>query len=109
MEVSVTEFILEGIVPLLGVVLSFAMVIAVVVIITRGRERRLEIQAELQSKLIEKFGSATELADFLASPVGRQFVNGVQTANITVVRDRILAGYRRGILLSFVGLGFLIL
>jgi hypothetical protein len=103
------EFLQEGIFPLLGMLLSFAMVVFIVLIVTRARQRRLELQTELQSKLIEKFGSSVELVNFLQSPVGRQFVNGVQTGNIVRMQDRILAGYRSAIVLSFLGLAFIAL
>jgi hypothetical protein len=103
------EFIWEGVFPLLGMLLTFGMVVFIVLIITRARQRRLELQTELQSKLIEKFGSATELAAFLQSPTGRQFVNGVQTGNRIMVQDRILAGYRRAIVLSFFGVAFIVM
>ncbi|MGZ8830969.1 MAG: hypothetical protein ACXW2Q_11405 [Thermoanaerobaculia bacterium] len=103
------DFLLQGVLPLLGMLLGFGMVVFVVLIITRGRQRRLEMQTELQSKLIEKFGSATELAAFLQSPTGRQFVNGVQTGNRVMIQDRILAGYRRAIVLSFFGVAFIVL
>jgi hypothetical protein len=96
-------------VQLLGMILSFGMVLSIVIVITKARQRRLEIQADLQSKLIEKFGSTAELIEFLQSPVGRQFVNGVQTGNTIMVRDRVLSGYRRAIVLSFFGGAFIVL
>lgn len=100
---------LEVFLPILAMLLSFGMVAFIVLVITRARQRRLEIQSELQSKLIEKFGSATELVTFLQSPVGREFVNGVQTGNTVLVRDRIVSGYRRAIVLSFFGAAFVAL
>lgn len=101
------EFIKEGLIPLLGMLLSFAGIIAVVWIATHSRQRRTEVQAELQSKLIDKFGTTTELVEFLQSPAGKQFVTGVQTTSKVIVRDRVLAGYSRAIILSFLGAGFI--
>lgn len=103
------EFITEGLIPLLGMTLSFAGVVAIVWIVTRGRQRRVEIQAELQTRLIDKFGSTNELVEFLQSPAGKSFVNGVQSTNKGVVRDRILAGYSRAIILSFLGAAFVVM
>jgi hypothetical protein len=100
---------MDGVIPLMGMLLSFTAAIAIMVIITRARQRKLEIQAELQSKLIEKFGSTNELVTFLQSPAGRQFVSGVQSGNVTLMRDRVLAGYRRAIILSFFGAAFVTL
>jgi hypothetical protein len=107
--VEARRFLIEGIIPLVGMLLSFVTVFAIVLVITRARQRRAEIQAELQSKLIEKFGSTAELVAFLQSNVGRQFVNGVQRGGTTLVHDRVLAGLRRAIIVSFLGLGFLAL
>ena len=103
------DFILEGLIPLLAVLMSFVLVGVIVLVISRSRLRRLELQAEVQSKLIEKFGSSAELLAFLQSPTGKQFVNGVQTGNAVHLRDRMLAGYSRAIVLSFLGAAFLAL
>ena len=103
------EFVTEGLIPLLGMLLSFGAVIAIVLIVTRSRQRRIEIQADLQAKLIDKFGSSTELVTFLQSPAGKQFVNGVQTGNTVMMRDRIASGFSRAIILSFLGAAFIVL
>ena len=103
------ELALKGFLPIIGMILSFAMVITIIIIVSRARERRLQIQAELQAKLIEKFGTTTELVTFLQSPVGRQFVNGVQSGNARLIQERVLSGYRRAIILSFIGVAFLVL
>ena len=70
------------------------------------RKRRLELQAEVQTKLIERFGSTPELIEFLKSESGREFVTGVQKGAIVVTQERVLAGIRRAIILTFLGLGF---
>jgi hypothetical protein len=81
----------------------------IVLAVSRARMRRLEIQAEMQSKLIDKFGSTGELASFLQSEVGQQFVNGVQTVGVRNVHDRAGSAVRSGIVLTALGLGFLAL
>jgi hypothetical protein len=101
-------FLLEGIIPLVGMLLSFGLIYAIVVILARARQRRIELQVELQSKLIEKFGSTAELMTFLESPVGRQFVSGVQSAR-TATRNVMAVGIRRAIIVSFLGAGFIAL
>jgi hypothetical protein len=103
-----TELGREVFIPLLGMLLSFGLAIAIVVIVTRARQRRLEIQADLQSKLIEKFGSTSELITFLESSAGRQFVNGVQNTR-TIARNVMAVGIRRAIIVSFLGAGFIVL
>jgi hypothetical protein len=71
------------------------------------RQRRLELQADVQTKLIERFGSSTELVEFLKSNTGREFVHGVQRGSIGAVHEKIVSGIRKAIILSFVGIGLL--
>jgi hypothetical protein len=101
----------EGLVfiPIIGILSSSAMVILVVWLVTRSRQRRVEVQVEMQSKLIDRFGSAPELVQFLHSPAGRQFVTGVQLAPSLLTRERILSGFTRSIVLTALGLAFLFL
>ncbi len=96
-------------IPIIGILSSSAMVILVVYFVTRGRQRRVEAQVEMQTKLIDRFGSAPELVNFLHSPAGRQFVTGVQSAPEVLTRERILSGFTRGVVLSTLGLAFLFL
>ncbi len=103
------EFIQEGLIPLLATLMSFVIVGLIVMVVSRSRLRRLELQADVQSKLIEKFGTSAELLAFLQSDTGRQFVNGVQKGNTVILRDRIASGLSRAILLSFLGAAFIAL
>ena len=94
-------------IPIVSVVSSSAMIVLIVYFVTRGRARRAEVQAEVQTRLIDRFGTAPELIDFLQSPAGRQFVSGVQSAPATLARERILSGFTRAIVLSMLGAAFL--
>ncbi len=73
---------------------------------TQARNRRAQMQAEVQTKLIEKFGTASEFVQFLQSPAGRQFLAGTPQA---AARYKVFGGIRTGILLTFLGAGFLLL
>ena len=101
--------VVEGVTVIVTMILSFGTFLAVVMIVVRARQRRQELQAEVQSKLIEKFSSSKELVDFLHSQTGREFVSGVQAGSRIVAGDRVLAGIRRSIVLGFAGFGFLAL
>ena len=103
------EFIVDGLIPLVGMLMSFVVFGVIVLTISKARTRRLELQADVQSKLIEKFGTSAELVAFLQSETGRQFVNGVQKGNTVMLRDRITAGFSRAIILAFLGAAFIVL
>jgi hypothetical protein len=92
------------IVALLGFYGTIAYVAGVVV---RGRQRRTELAAEVQTKLIDRFGSAPELIDFLQSEAGERFVSGFHDAPRNATREKIISGMRRGIVVSLLGLGLL--
>ena len=96
-------------IAIMGMLTSTAMVVLIVYMVARSRQRRIEIQAEVQTKLIDRFGSAPELVEFLQSPAGRQFVSGVQGAPGVLARDRIMSGFTRSIVLSMLGVAFLAL
>jgi len=101
----------EGMVfiPIIGTICSTVMVVMVVWLVTRSRQRKAEVQVEMQSKLIDRFGSAPELIQFLQSTAGQQFVSGVQSAPALLTRERILTGFTRAIVLTMLGLAFLFL
>ena len=94
-------------IPIMGMLTSTAMVVLIVYFVARSRQRRMEVQAEVQSKLIDRFGSAPELIEFLQSPAGRQFVSGVQGVPGALARERIMSGFTRSIVLSMLGAAFL--
>ena len=91
-------------IPILGILSSSATVVLIVYFVSRAKARRAEVQAEVQSRLIDRFGTAPELIDFLQSPAGRQFVGGVQSSTALLTRERILSGFNRAIVLSMLGL-----
>jgi hypothetical protein len=96
-------------VSIVGIIFGTISWMIIVVAFFFWRQRRLQVQAEIQTKLIERFGSSPELVTFLNSQAGRDFVNGVQTGTVTVVRDQVLNSIRRAIVLTFLGLAFLAL
>ena len=94
-------------IPIIGTIATGVTVVMVVFYVTRARQRRVEAQVEMQSKLIDRFGSAPELVTFLHSPAGRQFITGVQSAPEVLTRERIMTGFTRAVVLSTLGLAFL--
>ena len=100
-------------IAIVAIIFGNLVFLSIVLAWWRTRQRKLELQAEVQSKLIERFGSTPELVQFLQSEAGRDFVNGVQVGSVGNTKDRtrdsILTGVRRSVLLSFLGLGFVFL
>src|SRR5688500_12030387 len=96
-------------IPIVAIIANCAMVVLIVFFVARSRQRRFEVHAEVQTKLIDRFGSAPELIEFLQSPAGREFVSGVQSAPVILARERILSGFSRAIILSMLGAAFLAL
>ena len=97
----------------LGAAVSSLAIIAVFGVVAlamfRSKQHRAELQAQIQSKLIDRFQSAPELIDFLKSPTGQEFVSGVRVQQAAVVSRRMLGGIRAAIFLAILGLGFLVL
>jgi hypothetical protein len=89
-------------IPIVSIIGSFTMIVAIVWFITRARQRTAQYRAEVQMKMIERFGSASEFTQFLDSPAGKQFLNEPRKT----ARDRALGGIRTGIILLFIGIGF---
>jgi hypothetical protein len=89
-------------IPIVALSGSFLMIVAVVWLITRSKQRGAQYRAEVQMKMIDKFGSVTEFTQFLESPAGRQFLNEPRRS----ARDRAIGGVRTGIILLFIGCGF---
>ena len=96
-------------IPIVAIITNCAMVVLIVYFVARARQRRFEVHAEVQTKLIDRFGSAPELIEFLQSPAGREFVAGVQSAPVILARERIVSGFSRSIILSMLGAAFLAL
>lgn len=96
-------------IPIIGILGSSVTAVLIVYFVAKARARRAEVQAEVQAKLIDRFGTAPELIEFLQSPAGRQFVTGVQSAPAVMARERILSGFTRSIVLTMLGSAFLVL
>jgi hypothetical protein len=72
------------------------------------KQRRLKAQAELHGRLLDKFGSAQEVVEFLQTPGGTRFVEGLSSDREEPVAG-ILRSTHRGILLVIVAAGCLFL
>jgi hypothetical protein len=89
-------------IPIVSIVGSFAMVVAVVWLVTRARQRKAQYKAEVQMKMIDRFGTGQEFVNFLESPAGREFLE--QPRRNT--REKVIGTIMGGLVCVFVGLGF---
>ena len=91
-------------IPIVAVGGSFVMVVAVVWIVMRARQRAAQYRAEVQMKMLDRFSSAAEFTQFLESPAGKQFLSEPRRS----ARDRAMGGIRGGIICLFIGAGFMV-
>jgi len=101
---------MEFIAPVLIVMTVFTAIVVLVRTVAHNR-RQLQVtkmQAEMHTRLIEKFGTSEELVAYLGSPAGQKFVEST-----TIERrnpfGRILGSIQAGLVLSLAGIGFLFL
>lgn len=85
----------------------FAMVAFIVWAATSAKNRRAALQADVQTRLIDKFSNAPEFVDFLNSDTGKQFLTGVDKMPQLMARDRIVGGVSRGVIMTLLGLAFI--
>jgi hypothetical protein len=93
-------------IPIIGTIMFFSTVIFVVWAGVHGKNRRAALQADVQTRLIDKFSSAPEFVDFLNSDTGKQFLTGIDKMPKLMARDRIVGGVSRGLILTLLGVAF---
>ncbi len=94
--------VVEGIGPL---VVVFGAIVAVVWLRGRVNQVRLAKQAETQQQLLAKFQSGEELAEFIETEGGREYLRQFESNP----HGTILAVLGTGIVTSVLGLGLLVL
>jgi hypothetical protein len=86
---------------------SFAMIATIVWLGVHAKNRKATLQAEVQTRLIDKFSNAPEFVDFLNSDTGKQFLTGIDKMPQLMARDRIVGGVSRGLILMLLGAAFI--
>lgn len=94
-------------VPVIAVGGFYLMVAWIVWTVTRSRQSRAAMRAEVQTRMLDRFSTAPEFVSFLQSEQGKTFVSQFEEAPRSHARDRILGGVTRSIVLTLLGLGFL--
>jgi hypothetical protein len=94
-------------IPITISITFFAMVAFIVWASTNAKNRRAALQADVQTRLIDKFSNAPEFVDFLNSDTGKQFLTGVDKMPQLMARDRIVGGIRNGVIMTLLGAAFI--
>jgi len=101
---------MEALLPFL-VVLSIFSTVAWVIrgfVLSRQRIQVARLQAEMQTRLLEKFGTSQELLAYLQSAPGERFVESA-TIESPKPYGRILGSMQSGVILALVGIALLFL
>lgn len=94
-------------IPIITSVGFFIMVMFIVSTTANAKNRRAQTQAEVQTRLIDKFSNAPEFVNFLNSDTGKQFLTGVDKMPQLMARDRIVGGVSRGVIMMLLGAAFI--
>lgn len=93
-------------IPIVAIVGSFVTIVLIVWLQARRRKAELETKAQIYNRLIEKYGSAQELAEFLKTEEGREFLRGLAMPPAERPAT-VLRWIRAGLILTFLGLAFI--
>jgi len=93
-------------IPIIGSIMFFGTVGFIVWTSVNAKSRRAALQAQVQTRLIDKFSNAPEFVEFLDSDTGKQFLTGIDKMPQLMARDRIVAGVRSGVIMLLLGLAF---
>lgn len=91
-------------IPILAIFGSFGIVIILAYLGAQTRQRLAQHRADVQLKLIDRFGTANEFVSFVKSDDGRRFLGDAPKT----ARKGALYGVRFGIVSTFMGLAFVL-
>ena len=98
---------MDSLAPVLILVTIFTAIVLMVrtVTVNRRLHQIAKLQSDLQTRLLEKFGTGQELVGYLESPAGQKFLESA-----TIERrnpfGRIMGSIQAGIVLTMAGIGF---
>ena len=93
-------------IPIVASIGTFAMISFIVWTLSRTRARVAQLRADFHTKMLDKFGSATEFVEFAKTPEGQKLLEGASMER-PADAARLLLSIRRGILLTCLGAAFL--
>jgi len=87
---------------------AFAMIVFIARFAAREKQARVQAPTELHKHLLDKFGSGTELSQFLETEGGRRMIGDLGKDRVNP-KERVLKHLMAGIVLSCLGAAFLVL
>ncbi len=93
----------------IGIAFTFAAAWVITVVVKAFKEKSiLRIRAELYNRLLDKFSSGSEFAEYLESETGRRFVEEI-TVQTAAPTSKILGSIQKGVIMTLIGFGMLVL
>ena len=86
----------------------FAMIVCIVWFGTREKQARIQARTDLHRHLLDKFGSGTELSQFLETDGGRRMIEDLGKSGVNP-RARAQRPMIAGVVLTCLGVAFLLL
>lgn len=93
---------------LTGLFLSIAWIIRIIMT-SRRHKQIIEVQASMQTHLLDKFESPQEMARYMETDAGRRFLESATLEEGTTTYGRILGSVQVGVVLTATGIGFSVL
>jgi hypothetical protein len=90
-------------IPMVAIIGGISMVVLIVQAGAATRQRQAQLRADVQMKLIDRFGSANEFVSFVKSEEGREFLGDAPR----VAKRGFIGGIRWGIVMACLGVAFL--
>jgi len=110
MDDQTLHHFMEDLSPIvIGITLIIAAAWVITVIVKAFKQKSiLQTRAELYNRLLDKFGSANEFAEYLESEIGRQFVEEI-TVQGAAPTSKILSSIQKGVIMTLIGFGMVVL
>jgi len=103
------HFMQDLITLIFGVSFLFATAWVITVVIKAFKEKSiLRTRAELYNRLLDKFSSGNEFAEYLETETGRRFVEEI-TVQSAAPTNKILGSIQKGVIMTLIGFGMLVL
>ncbi|HEV7920683.1 MAG TPA: hypothetical protein VGR02_07820 [Thermoanaerobaculia bacterium] len=96
-------------IPIVTSIGCYIMITMIVMAIVRGKTERAKMHADVQAKMVERFGTAPEFIEYLRSAEGKAFMGAVEQTQQRSALDRVVSGFSKATVTAFLGLGFIVI